>query len=108
MLVSIAAFMEYAGTYIPSNCPGNTYGNNNSSVIKYFSSPFCVACWAQKDVIETFVLTHGDTVQLQEYDVDLCPDASKPHAIRGVPAFIANDTVVYGLQQHEQLEAMIA
>ena len=87
-----------------SGCPSKQYGNG-SSVVKYFSSPFCLACWAQKPIIENVAAT--ENVTFEEYDVDFCRDAAAPHYVRGVPAFKVGDTIKYGLQNEQQLKEMV-
>lgn len=43
---------------------------------------------------------------IYEYDHDLCPDkASQP--VRGVPAFVIEDEVSYGMKTNEQLKEMM-
>jgi len=73
--------------------------------IKYFSSPLCAACWIQKPIIESVVATEDITIE--EYDRDFCKEAAAPHYVRGVPSFMVNDQMVYGLQSEEALKEMI-
>ncbi len=88
-----------------SNCPATTYGTSEKT-IKYFSSPLCVACWVQKPIVEK-IAAEGK-VTFEEYNIDFCRDAAAPHYIRGIPSFIVNSTVVYGLQTEEQLRELTA
>ena len=98
-LIAIIALISYAGAIV-GGCPDNKYGTGNKT-IKYFSSPLCVACWTQKPIMERVAL-EGE-LSFEEYNVDFCRDAAAPNYIRGVPAFMTNDKVYYGLQNEEQL-----
>jgi len=108
LLVVIVLTINFATARFSDNsCPKDVYGSNNSTKIAYFSSPLCVACWAQKPIIKKLAAEHGDKFVIEEYDVDLCRDAAAPHYIRGVPAFIVDDKVYYGLRSEEILKEMI-
>jgi len=91
-----------------ANCPAKTYGSNNATVIKYFSSPLCTACWVQKPILENFAAEYGDEMMIEEYNADYCRDAAAPHIVQGVPAFLVDGKLIYGLQNKEALEEMIA
>lgn len=103
ILVGLILLVNFGPLFLASGCPSKTYGNG--SVVKYFSSPFCLACWAQKPIIER--VAAAENVTFEEYDVDFCRDAAAPHYIRGVPAFKVGDTIKYGLQNEEQLREMV-
>ena len=90
-----------------ATCPNNIYGSNNKTYIKYFSSPLCIACWAQKPIIEKVAKEQGDAFLLEEYSVDFCREAAQPYVIRGVPAFLIKDKIIYGLQSEEALREII-
>jgi len=108
ILVLVIFGVNFAGAILSGgSCPKNVYGTNNEKHIKYFSSPLCLACWAQKPIIEKMAAEKGDKFLLEEYDVDFCREAAAPNYIRGIPAFMINDTVVYGLQNEEELREMI-
>ncbi len=106
ILVSIIIGVNIAtGALSSQNCPANIYGSSDKH-IKFFSSPLCVACWVQKPIVEK-IAAEGK-VTFEEYNVDFCRDAAAPHYIRGIPSFIVNSTVVYGLQTEEQLRELVA
>ena len=109
ILVGIVLIITYADTFMGANqCPKNTMGNASSIVkIKYFSSPFCIACWKQKTILTELFAEQGNKFYLEEYDVDFCKEAAAPHYIKAIPAFIIGDKVLYGLQPKEQLEKYI-
>jgi len=107
LLIFALLALQYAPRAFATNCPTHTYGTNNKTLIKYFSSPLCIACWSQKSLIEHLASTHGNRFLLEEYDADLCKESAAPHVILGVPAFIINDTVIYGAQNEEQLLMVI-
>ena len=96
-----------AATYVPAllagECPSAKYGANSDNTIKYFSSPFCIACWTQKPIIEKLAKEHGDSFLLEEYDADFCRQFAAPHPIFGVPSYLVNGTMVYGAQTEETL-----
>jgi len=102
-LILVILTINYAGALF-SDCPKHVYGTADKK-IKYFSSPLCVACWAQKPILEK--VSAENNVSFEEYDADFCREAAAPHYIRGVPSFIINDTVVYGLQTEEELKRLI-
>jgi predicted DsbA family dithiol-disulfide isomerase len=104
ILAALIILVNLGPMLLSSGCPGKTYGNS-TTVVKYFSSPLCLACWAQKPIIEK-VAADGN-VTFEEYDSDFCRDAASPHYVRGVPAFIVNDTIKYGLRTEEQLREMV-
>ncbi len=109
ILVVIIFVVQFAGAILSGgSCPKNIYGANSENKIKYFSSPLCIACWAQKPIINRMAADNGDKFLMEEYDVDLCRESAAPHYIRGIPAFIVNGTVIYGLQSEEALKGMIA
>lgn len=103
ILVVLIVLVNFAPLLFASSCPGKTYGNG-TTVVKYFSSPLCLACWAQKPIIEKVA---AENVSFEEYDVDFCRDAATPQYVRGVPAFIVNDNIKYGLRTEEQLREMV-
>ncbi len=107
LITVILAVNLVTSVFTDKNCPKNVYGTNNTTYIKYFSSPLCFACWLQKPVIEHLAAEKGDRFLLEEYDSDFCRDVAAPHYIRGVPAFLKNDTVIYGLQSEKELGDMI-
>jgi len=84
-------------------CPKDVYGTGEKTV-KYFSSPMCVACWIQKPIIKAVA---GEDVTIEEYDVDMCREAAAPHYVRGVPAFMVDGKIVYGLQEEDALRELI-
>ncbi len=102
-LILVILTINYAGAFF-SDCPRHVYGTSEKK-IKYFSSPLCLACWTQKPILEK--VSSEDNVSFEEYDVDFCREAASPHYVRGIPAFIVNNTVIYGLQTEEQLKGMI-
>jgi len=104
-LVGIVVLFDSASAFLPSDCNATTYGNGPAT-ITYFSSPLCVACWTQKATIKDTVALEGNNLTINEYNVDLCAHKAAPHAIRGVPAFIANDRVVYGYQDARALRGL--
>ncbi len=104
ILAALLIIVNFAPLLFASGCPGKKYGNGET-VVKYFSSPFCLACWAQKPIIENVAAT--ENVTFEEYDVDFCREAAAPHYIRGVPAFKKDDTIKYGLRNEEQLREMV-
>ena len=104
ILVALLILVNFAPYFLASGCPGKTYGSGGT-VIKYFSSPFCLACWTQKPIVET--VAASENVTFEEYDVDFCREAAAPHYIRGVPAFKKDDTIKYGLRNEEQLREMV-
>ncbi|MEM3154568.1 MAG: thioredoxin family protein [Candidatus Woesearchaeota archaeon] len=104
ILAAVILLINFGPLLLSNNCPKKTYGAGGET-IKYFSSPFCLACWVQKPVIEK-VAAEQD-VTFEEYDVDFCREAAKPHYVRGVPAFKINDTIKYGLRNEEQLLELI-
>lgn len=106
-LVVLVAGLTYLPALFAADCPSKTYGSNNKTLIKYFSSPFCVSCWVQKPIIEKLANESGTQFLLEEYDVDACRGASKPHYIKGVPSFIINDTLLYGVQSEDALKREI-
>jgi predicted DsbA family dithiol-disulfide isomerase len=106
VLVMIILAVNFAGAIFSGGCPKNTYGNGEKR-IKYFSSPLCLACWFQKEEIKQLVAEKND-IAIEEYDVDFCREAAAPQYVRGVPAFLINDTIYYGLRTKEQLTEMIA
>ncbi len=104
ILAGIIILVNFGPLLLSNGCPGKTYGNS-TTVVKYFSSPFCLACWAQKPIIEKVAAEKN--VTFAEYDVDFCRDAAAPQYIRGVPAFIVNDNIKYGLQNEQQLRELV-
>jgi len=108
ILILVIVLITYADRFFGTNCPKETMGNQSATItVKYFSSPFCIACWAQKPELAKLVNEHGQRFSLEEYDVDFCRDAAAPHYVRGVPSFIIEDKLIYGLQSKEQLEQYI-
>ncbi len=106
-LIIIILAINFSSALFISDCPKKTYGTNNATRIKYFSSPLCFACWVQKQNIEKVEAEMGDRFMIEEYDADFCREAAAPQYVRGVPAFIINDTIIYGLQDEKALKEMI-
>ncbi len=106
-LIMIILAINFSSALFISDCPKKTYGTNNATRIKYFSSPLCFACWVQKPVIEKVAAEQGDKFMIEEYDADFCREAAAPQYVRGVPAFLANGKIKYGLQSEEQIKEMI-
>lgn len=104
ILAALIIIVNFGPLLLSSGCPSKTYGNS-TKVIRYFSSPFCLKCWAQKPIIEK--VAAEENVTFAEYDVDFCRSAAAPQYVRAVPAFIVNDTIKYGLQTEEQLREMV-
>ncbi len=104
LLILVIFAFNNIGRLFSSDCPAKTYGTAEKH-IKFFSSPFCVACWVQKPIVEK--LAAEGKVAFEEYDADFCREAAAPHYVRGVPSFIINDTVFYGLRTEEQLRELI-
>jgi len=104
ILVGLIILINFSGKLFSGNCPEQMHGNG-SKTVKYFSSPFCMACWAQKPIIEK--VAAEENVTFEEYDVDFCREAAAPHYVRGVPSFMVNDTIKYGLQNEQQLKELI-
>jgi thiol-disulfide isomerase/thioredoxin len=104
ILVGIIILFNFGPRLFSNGCPSKTYGNG-TTVVKYFSSPFCLKCWAQKPIIEK--VAAEENVTFAEYDVDFCREAAAPRYVRAVPAFIVNDTIKYGLRTEEQLREMV-
>ncbi|MBI4146228.1 hypothetical protein HY489_02725 [Candidatus Woesearchaeota archaeon] len=90
-----------------AECPSRAYGTNNQTTIKYFSSPFCIACWHQKTELQRIAAENGDKFLVEEYDADLCASAAYPQRVMGVPAFIKNNNISYGFKNKEQLQQLI-
>ena len=108
ILIMIVLAVNFAGAIVTNkNCPKDAYGSNNATHIKYFSSPLCAACWVQKPIIQKLADEQGDKFLLEEYNADFCRDAAAPHYIRGVPGFMIDGRIVYGLQTEEALKEMI-
>ncbi len=105
ILVLIILTIQYLpALFAQDNCPKDVYGNG-SITVKYFSSPFCAACWLQKGTLKKTAIENNFMVE--EYDADFCREAAAPHYIRGVPAFLVNDTITYGLQDEASLKRMV-
>lgn len=104
ILVALIILVNFGPRLFSSGCPSKTYGTG-SETVKYFSSPFCLACWAQKPIVEK--VAAEENVTFEEYDVDFCREAAAPQYVRGVPAFVLNDTIKYGLRSEEQLREMV-
>lgn len=107
LLFAVLSAGALATNLLAPECPGKTMGEGKI-VIKYFSSPFCVACWAQKPVLEEFAADHGSEVRIEEYTAEFCGHAAAPHVVRGVPSFVINDTMILGGLPRESLEQVIA
>jgi predicted DsbA family dithiol-disulfide isomerase len=108
LVLLIISVQVISSVFASKSCPSNMYGTNEAKKIKYFSSPLCLACWMQKPMIENVAKEIGDQFMLEEYNVDFCREAAAPHYIRGVPAFLVNDTVLYGVYPEESIKKMIA
>ncbi len=107
ILLAVIIGVNFAAALVTNGkCPKETYGTGEKQV-KYFSSPLCVACWIQKPIIEKVMTEKGNEATLKEYDVDMCREEAAPHYIRGVPAFMVKDKIVYGLQEEETLKEII-
>lgn len=104
-LIMVILAIEVLPRAFSMNCPKNTYGTGEK-VVKYFSSPLCVACWVQKPIIEE-IAAEGQ-VKFEEYDSDFCGQHASPHSVRGVPAFIVGDKINYGLHDEQALRKAIA
>lgn len=105
ILIIVIVLITYADSFFGTNCPKETMGNQSAAItVKYFSSPFCIACWRQKPILTELFAENGNKFYLEEYDVDFCRDAAAPHYVTGVPSFIIEDKLIYGLQSKEQLE----
>lgn len=102
-LILVILTINYAGA-IFSDCPKHVYGASEKK-IKYFSSPLCIACWTQKPILEK--VSAENDLAFEEYDMDFCRGAAAPLYVKGVPAFIVNNTIIYGLQKEEQLKRMM-
>jgi len=105
-LVVIVLALSFGGKVL-ANCPKATYGSGEKE-IKYFSSPLCVACWSQKPIIEKFAAENGEKFTLKEYNSDFCREEAAPHIIQGVPAFMVDGIMIYGLQDEQKLREMIS
>ena len=103
LLVLVILAFNNIGRLFSSECPAHKYGNAEKT-IKYFSSPLCVACWVQKPIVEK--IAAEEKVSFEEYNVDFCREAAAPQYVRGVPSFLINDTLFYGLQTEEQLKEL--
>lgn len=108
VLVVLVIGLTYAPSFLAEDCPAKVYGTNKSNYVKYFSSPLCVACWTQKPILQKLATERGNEYLMEEFDVDWCRSAAAPHYIRGVPSFIINNTVVYGVQSQETLEKLMS
>lgn len=106
LLVGLVLVLTFLPAILAVSCPSRTYGNG-SSVIKYFSSPLCVACWYQTPELETFAKKYSDKFRVEEYDSDFCSEHAAPNRIMGTPSFIFNDTVSYGFKTSEQLAELV-
>ncbi len=107
LLVILTLGLTYAPKLLAPKCPGNAYGTNNSNYAKYFSSPFCVSCWTQKPILEKLGAERGKEYLMEEFDADWCRNFASPYFIQGVPSFIINNTIVYGVQSQETLERLM-
>ena len=103
-LVALIFTISFVPSLFARDCPEKTYGENNTTYVKYFSSPLCAACWLQIPIIEKIAAENGNRFLLEEYDVDYCRQAASPYYVRGVPAFLVNYAVTCGLQTEEQLK----
>lgn len=97
LVALLAVFLTYLPAILAVECPQATYGIGKFA-INYYSSPLCIACYAQKDTLNQ--LKNDERLIVTEYNADFCPQA---RSIRGVPAFEVNGTVHYGLQEKETI-----
>ena len=105
VLVGLILAVNFASSILAErNCPEKTYGTGEKH-IKYFSSPLCMACWVEKPIVKH--LAEDSNVTFEEYNVDFCRDSAAPYYIRGVPAFLIGDKIIYGFQSEDALEEMI-
>lgn len=104
ILITVILSIQYLPAAFGSGCPKNTYGAGEKTV-KYFSSPLCVACWMQKPIIEK--VAADANIKFEEYDADFCQQAAAPNYVKGVPAFIYEDKMSYGLHDEDALRKVI-
>jgi predicted DsbA family dithiol-disulfide isomerase len=105
LLILVILAFSNIGRLFSTECPAKTYGNSEKHV-KYFSSPLCIACWMQKPIIEK--ISAEGKVTFEEYNADFCQSAAAPHYVRGVPSFLVNGKLIYGMQTEEQLRELTA
>ncbi len=103
LLILVILAFNNMGRLFSTDCPTKVYGTAEKHV-KYFSSPFCVACWVQKPIVEK-IAAEGK-VAFEEYNSDFCQEAAAPHYVRGVPSFLIDGKLTYGLQNEEQLKEL--
>jgi len=79
----------------------------NWKFTRNYQPNLCPYCGKNAVQTDSSVAEKGGEFTLEEYDADFCRDAAAPHYVRGVPAFMVDDKLVYGLQEKEALIEMI-
>jgi len=101
ILVLIILWQYQRGGIGSKECPDLVRGNEeSSSIVQYFYSPFCPACWKGEKIMQNLIKKYPN-VRFENLDSRYCKNDMREAGVRRSPAYnlknAAESKVVYGI-----------